>query len=492
MTREFSKLELARASLSKMQELVCLMGPQAVRDAFTPEEWVVLKRAVSAWSTPLQRLPDPPGRPRPGYGWWKGQWPLPPGPWGEAILIGGRGAGKSTPASNWLLEKARNLPGEELGAVAPTKADLWNTCVENPHTGLLAWQRADFRFTKITKTALHLPNKAVIRLVSAEKPERLRSANNWAAAWFDELGACQRPEKAWENLRGSVRAGPRPQILLTMNPRKGLKLIRALQARRTACVVINCSLENPNLPLDFYDSFILPALGTPSERELVRGEQLDDDPSALFRRDWLKPITQEALAGVAWKRIGIGYDPAETSKSTADDTGIVAAGITTDDRCIVLADATANVPEGMAKPKPEETAMAAVRLYWEVGASFIIIDVVRNGETAMGLLRSAAKIYALEQKDSRLEAIRVIPRGGHKTKEDVAVPVANRLYAKGLVLHAPGLGALEDQLCEWTPECGWSPDRMDAACYVLSELALRPQFKQAGLNQGGATAPRRI
>ena len=102
-----------------------------------------------------------------------------------------------------------------------------------------------------------------------------------------------------------------------------------------------------------------------------------------------------------------------------------------------------------------------------------MIDVVRNGEMAADLIRGAARELAAKRNDPRLSAVRCIPKGGHKTKEALAIPVATKLYERGLVRHAPGLTALEDQMCEWTPDCGWSPDRMDAACAVLSELMLK-------------------
>src|SRR5690606_1981356 len=55
-----------------------------------------------------------------------------------------------------------------------------------------------------------------------------------------------------------------------------------------------------------------------------------------------------------------------------------------------------------------------------------------------------------------------------------AEPVA-ALYAQGRVLHAPGLAALEDEMCAFGPDGlaeGRSPDRVDALVWALGELLL--------------------
>jgi phage terminase large subunit-like protein len=45
-------------------------------------------------------------------------------------------------------------------------------------------------------------------------------------------------------------------------------------------------------------------------------------------------------------------------------------------------------------------------------------------------------------------------------------------YEQGAIWHASGarLEALEDQLCTWTDDADWSPDRLDAAVWALTAL----------------------
>jgi phage terminase large subunit-like protein len=56
-----------------------------------------------------------------------------------------------------------------------------------------------------------------------------------------------------------------------------------------------------------------------------------------------------------------------------------------------------------------------------------------------------------------------------------AEPVA-ALYAAGRVVHAPGLVALEDEMCAFGADglsAGHSPDRVDALVWALTELLLK-------------------
>ena len=51
-----------------------------------------------------------------------------------------------------------------------------------------------------------------------------------------------------------------------------------------------------------------------------------------------------------------------------------------------------------------------------------------------------------------------------------AQPIA-ALYAQpDKVYHTQAFGEMEDQLCMWTPDSQWSPDRMDALVWACTEL----------------------
>ena len=53
-----------------------------------------------------------------------------------------------------------------------------------------------------------------------------------------------------------------------------------------------------------------------------------------------------------------------------------------------------------------------------------------------------------------------------------AEPVS-ALYEKGRVIHAGEFAELEDELLTWDPGSSWSPGRLDAVVWALTDLMLR-------------------
>ena len=477
--------ELARHSVCAMQELVSRVGVEAALDAFTPAELAALRFELDLWLTPTRRLPDP--KIPPGFGLWAGQWPLPPGGWKFCLSIGGRASAKSTGAANWLLEQAEKNPNRQFAIVAPTLKVAWDVCVRSPMTGLMAWQRPHFKLDERTADEqLTCPNGTVIYLLSGKTPESIRDHGNLCKVWVEEPESMDRADEVFKMLDGSVRDGEQPQVVLTANPKKGLDLFNRLMVSKQACVLQSSALENPLLSEVYYLQSIRPKLGTTEAREFVFGLQSMDDPGALFRREWFEHVTPAQVAQAQFKRIGIAVDPAETSKKTADDTGIVAGAVDADGFGYLIADATAVVPKGQRKPSPGECAKRVVELYWDVGASFVTYDAARNGETFAELVRGAAREYAAKENDPKLSAVHVLlGRGGNKDKAALAYPVASKLYEKKKVRHVHGLELLENEMCEWTPAEKWSPNRMDAACAVLTELMLTAVVDAQAFRGGG-------
>jgi phage terminase large subunit-like protein len=88
--------------------------------------------------------------------------------------------------------------------------------------------------------------------------------------------------------------------------------------------------------------------------------------------------------------------------------------------------------------------------------------------------QGGALVETVLRQEDPLVPFRALHAG--RSKSARAEPVA-ALYEQGRVHHLPGLGPLEDQLCQMTPQ-GYrgsgSPDRLDALVWALHELILAP------------------
>ena len=157
-------------------------------------------------------------------------------------------------------------------------------------------------------------------------------------------------------------------------------------------------------------------------------------------------------------RIVVAVDPSGTSgkDDQADDVGIVVAGKGMDGNFYVLADRTCNLsPSGWGRRVGEA--------YREFKADRVIVEKNFGGDMALQVVRS---------HDA---AIPVRAVNASRGKVQRAEPIA-ALYEQKRVRHVGGLGALEDQLCGFTPSGymgGGSPDRADAAIWALTELSVK-------------------
>jgi len=170
---------------------------------------------------------------------------------------------------------------------------------------------------------------------------------------------------------------------------------------------------------------------------------------------WQPELFRHVSSPTTFRRIAIAVDPS----GGGDEIGIIAAGVTHDRRYRVLADVTQKGRLG-----PLNWGAKAVELYDELEADRIVAERNFGGDMVESNIRVAAgerRVPVEMVTASRGKAIR-------------AEPVAS-LYEDGLVDHVPGLTALETELTTWIPGDKWSPNRLDALVWVLTELALKPK-----------------
>ncbi|MGW5003281.1 terminase large subunit domain-containing protein [Streptomyces hydrogenans] len=169
-----------------------------------------------------------------------------------------------------------------------------------------------------------------------------------------------------------------------------------------------------------------------------------------------------AFRGVDLSRIVVAVDHAGGGDDVNDETGLVAAGRTTDGHMYVVADKSKRMGADTWGEK-------ACRLALDVDADAIVVEDNFGGDMAKQIVVQAwAKLAADGKTKGRLMPA-IIEVTAKKGKRLRAEPIA-QLYAQGLVHHVGEHPRLEGQLVTWIPGMD-SPDRMDACVHALTELA---------------------
>ena len=382
---------------------------------------------------------------------------LPPeGSWRVWLLMAGRGFGKTRCGAEWVRAEVK-AGRRRIALVAPTAADARDVMVEG-ESGILAISPDHERpLYEPSKRRLTWRNGAVATTFSADEPERLRGPQH-DAAWCDELGAWRYPE-AWDMLMFGMRLGADPRTVVTTTPRPA-KLIRDLVRDPTCVVTRGSSYENrANLAGAFLQQIIKKYEGTRLGRQELNAELLDDVPGAL----WSRALIEAARPPMGFVmpdlvRVVVAIDPAASSGEDADETGIIVAGKDKDSRGYVLADLSGH-------HTPIEWARIAVAAYKSHGADRIVAEVNNGGEMVEATLRVV---------DDNVAYTAV-----HATRGKVvrAEPVA-ALYEQGRIRHMGAFTALEDQMCEFTPDLDRSKPKRDST-------------DPSSLGKGGRTSPDR-
>lgn len=176
---------------------------------------------------------------------------------------------------------------------------------------------------------------------------------------------------------------------------------------------------------------------------------LDEVKGALWRRGWIR---RARVSREDCKRIVIAIDPAVSTNSKSDETGIIVAGKVSDDLGAVLEDAS-------GKYTPKEWAEIAIELFRKWKADKIIAEKNNGGDLVETNLRTF-------QRNLPIKLVHA-----SKGKFARAEPAA-ALYEKQKIVHVDIFERLETQMVTWTIDAGFSPDRMDALVWGLTELFL--------------------
>ena len=409
--------------------------------------------------------------------WGRPEQQAPEGDWAVWLYLGGRGAGKTRAAAEWVREQAKyTTTGQRRFAlVARTAADVRDVIVEGESGIMNVSPPSERPLYEPSKRRLTWPNGNTATCFTADEPDSLRGPQ-FTHAWGDEIAAWrQTPDAAgmtaFDNLRVGTRLGSNPQIMVTTTPKRVPLLYKLIEeSKNTGRVAITrgSTLDNSgNLSGAYLDAITGVYAGTRLAQQELYGEMLDAVEGALWTDELIEKNRENALPFNTPLRC-IGVDPS-VAENPRDECGIVVVA-STGERDLykrqswVLEDASV-----LGSPEVWANKVVAMARKWGCP---VIAEVNQGG----ALVRNA--INAI---DPTIKVLEVHSKYGKQLR---AEPVT-LAYEQGRVHHVGYLADLESQMLSWIPGEGKSPDRVDALVHALTALLIKPP---AGFVGGKLTA----
>ena len=253
-----------------------------------------------------------------------------------------------------------------------------------------------------------------------------------------------------------LRAGTDPRVCVTTTPKPTMLLKQIMNDPHTVTTRGSTLDNRANLPPRFLDTLLRKYEGTRLGRQEFDAEILEDIEGALWSRPNIdrNRIKERDLPPLV--RVVVAIDPAVSSSENSDETGIIVAGLGDNDEFYVLDDVSGVM-------SPLEWGRQAISLYNARRADRIVAEANNGGDLIERTIRSISPNVAYSKV--------------HATKGKVvrAEPIS-ALYEQNRVHHVGPFPRLEDQLCTFTVDfdrksMGYSPDRLDALVWALTELS---------------------
>lgn len=385
-------------------------------------------------------------------------------PWTFWLFLAGRGAGKTRSGAEKIREWVKSGT-KHIAFIAPTNRDIRKVMVEGV-SGILAcsWENDEDVYGNKIGVPDYEPslghkltwaNGAIAYGYSAEEPDRLRGPQH-EKVWADEIAAWQYPDDTWDMAMFGLRIGELPQVIITTTPRP-IPIVRELVRNPATVITKSSSYANRNnLSKVFFDTVLKKYVGTRLGRQEIMGEILEEAQGALWTRASIDACYLNGKRPPDYKRVVVAIDPAVTANPTSNLTGIIGAGLGTDDHGYVLADKS-------DRYSPQSWATVALKLYDDLKADAIVAEGNQGGD----LVRHTIQTIRPNQPVNIVHASR--------SKQARAEPVSS-LYEQNRVHHVEPFAELEDQMCTWEPLSGdGSPDRLDAMVWAITDLMLTGQ-----------------
>jgi predicted phage terminase large subunit-like protein len=364
----------------------------------------------------------------------------------RTAYVGGRGSGKTFAGVLKSLAVSGRQPCSGT-IIAPTYTMLHDSIAPVfEHLGRTAIAQARRAHKEYT-----LINGGLVRLRSADDPEKLRGpSNTWI--WLDEAALMDR--YVWRILLATLREdGGSGYAWVTTTPRGKKNWVYDLfnNAPPSYALVHSTTRENPflsgELLADLEREY---GVGWYGKQELL-GEFVEPE-GALFQRHWLR--TAERVPS-EFERIVRGWDLALTTKTASDYTVGVKIGITADQDIYVL-----DVVRG--------------KWEWPDGRNIIVNTALLDGTACtVAVENTFFQLAAIQElyREPRLGAFDIASIDAERDKLSHALPVASRAKAGRLYI-VPGTWNQDfiDELCTFTGDGKDHDDQVDGLSIALREV----------------------
>lgn len=374
--------------------------------------------------------------------------------WRIWFIRTGRGWGKTRAASEFINMCVRYGGYKRPHIVGATAGDVRDIMIEGP-SGLLSTAPRDFRPEyNPSKREVLWPNGVRAKTFTSEAPYRLRGPE-CDLFWGDEIAYWMYPEQTWTNLTLGWRIGENRIGVVTTTPRP-ISIVRSIQGRSDVHITTGTTEENrDNLSEDYYDEVVELYGGTRLGRQELEGLLLEDNPEALWRREWIDRDRVHAVPTL--QRLVVSIDPGATEGG--NEWGIFAVGSAESKDYYIVADRS-------TAASPYKACLEAVKLLKELEADEIVYEGNQGGDIVRDLIRTI---------DPSIPIRKVHATIGKKPR---AAPVA-ALQEQGRLHMVGSFPKLEDELCYWSDQLGEpSPNRLDAMVWGVTYLRKRTTTKR--------------
>jgi phage terminase large subunit-like protein len=174
-----------------------------------------------------------------------------------------------------------------------------------------------------------------------------------------------------------------------------------------------------------------------------------DDMGLLWNRDIIDKFRIKVLPEKL--KIVVAIDPAITSSSNSDETGVIVVGKDSNDKGYVIEDAS-------GRYTPEQWGKLSKELFDKYDADYYVAEKNQGGDMVESIIRQF-------DKNNRVKLV-TATKGKYVRAEPVYA-----LYEQGKIFHVGNLMLLENQMVTFNPDKNdKSPDRVDALVWGLTDL----------------------